>query len=124
MKKSLFLLLLVSTCAWGTMYQTNFPSTENPLSESGNWINGLTTGIKWANCRSTPGFAFGTQTLQKSYDDSTCVLTGNWGPSQTVQATVKVAASDSAAFEEVELRVHTTVTAKDRKSTRLNSSHS
>lgn len=114
MKKWLFLpllLLVVSTYTWATMYQTNFPSTENPLLESGNWVNGQVMGVDWANCRSTPGFGFGTQALVKKYDDSTCVVAGSWGPDQTVQATVSVKASDSAQFEEVELRLRTTITA-------------
>lgn len=110
-KPLLFLILLCSTYSWATMYQTTFPSAENPLSESGNWINGQSVGVNWANCSSTPGFVFGTQGLQKQYDDSTCVLFGSWGPSQTAQATVRVRASDNSSFEEVELRLHTTITA-------------
>ena len=114
MKKDLFfplLVLVVSTYSWGTMYQTNFPSTDNPLSESGNWVNGQVLGVDWANCRSTPGFGLGTQTLVKPYDDSTCVVAGSWGPDQTVQATVAVRATDSSSWEEVELRLRTTITA-------------
>ena len=47
------------------------------------------------------------------YDDSTAVLSGTWGPNQTVQATVAVtsASSASSVFEEVELRLRTTITA-------------
>ena len=106
--KKLHLLLLflpLSVYSWATMYQTNFPSSENPLSESGNWINGQTSGMDWSNCRSNPGFAFGAQSLSGSpYNDTTCVLQGNWGANQTAQATVAVKATDSSSFEEVELR--------------------
>ena len=108
------LLAFLPVLAWsqGT-YSTNFSLTENPISEGGRWINGGTTGLKWANVRTTPGLAFGTQSGSAGYDDSTAVLSGSWGPTQTVQATVAVtsASSNSSVFEEVELRLRTTVTA-------------
>ncbi len=92
-------------------YSTNFAGTENPLSESGVWINGGSAGLDWRDCRKTPGLAFGTQPATINYDDSTCVLTGSWGPDQTAQATVSVVRSDNTQFEEVEVRLHTTVSA-------------
>jgi len=42
-------------------YTTNFPLTEDPISEGGKWINGKKDGVDWANVRTTPGFAFGTE---------------------------------------------------------------
>ena len=47
------------------------------------------------------------------YADSTAVLAGTWGPNQTAQATISVtnAANVSGVFEEVELRLRTTITA-------------
>ncbi|MGA2609518.1 MAG: hypothetical protein ABSD89_11935 [Halobacteriota archaeon] len=92
-------------------YTTSFPLTENPISEGGKWINGGTTGLDWANVQTTPGLAFGTQTDTINYDDSTAILAGSWGPSQTVQATVHVLNQSSGLFEEVELRVHTSISA-------------
>ena len=38
-------------------YTTNFPLTENPISEAGNWINGGTVGLDWTNVSTTPGLA-------------------------------------------------------------------
>ena len=52
----------------GNSYTTNFPLTENPISE-GKWINGNDTGLDWANVRSTVGRAFGTETDTVNYDD-------------------------------------------------------
>jgi hypothetical protein len=111
------LLALVPTLAWsqGT-YTTNFPLTENPISESGHWINGGTTGLDWTNVRTTPGMAFGTMpgnaTGNSVYADSTAVLSGTWGPTQTVQATVSVISTPSSSVSaEVELRLRTTITA-------------
>src|ERR1700729_3247334 len=57
-------------------YTTNFPLTENPISEGGKWINGQKDGVDWTDVRTTPGLAFGTEIggnrreLEK-YDDST-----------------------------------------------------
>ena len=91
-------------------YTTNFPLTENPISEGGNWINGLTNGIDWSDVQTIPGKAFGTQTgIGPNYADSTALLTGSWGPTQTVQAVVYILAADSTTFEEVELRLRSSL---------------
>lgn len=70
-------------------YTTQFPFAENPISEHGNWT---VSGGNFANVRTTPGLAFGTQTGTKTnpgkYDDFTALLTGNWGPDQFVQIVV------------------------------------
>src|SRR5258707_6518462 len=93
-------------------YTTNFPLTENPISEGGHWINGLINGIDWADVATTPGRAFGTQTgIGPNFADSTALLTGSWGPTQTVQAVVYIAAVDSTTFEEVELRLRSSSSA-------------
>jgi hypothetical protein len=98
----------------GRSYTTNFSLTENPMSEGGNWINGQTVGLDWKNFRTTAGFAFGTQNGSGGppYDDSTAILAGAWGPTQTVQATVRtVNQQTGGVYEEVELRLRTTITA-------------
>jgi hypothetical protein len=92
-------------------YSTTFPLEENPISEAGHWINGQTTGLDWADVRTTPGLAFGTETGFGGFDDSTAILTGAWGPDQTVQATVySVNQQGGDVFEEVELRLRTSIT--------------
>ncbi len=55
-----------------------------------------------------PGNASG----DAQYADSTAVLAGTWGPDQTAQATISVsnASDDPGVFEEVELRLRTTIT--------------
>ena len=105
----------------GHAYSTNFPATENPISESGNWINGGTTGLEWGNVQSTPGLAFGAMVnggtvvngTPSTFDDCTAVLTGTWGSNQTAQGTVYISPSisDGAQQQEVELRLNTNVTA-------------
>src|SRR5262245_17664776 len=98
--------------AISTSYTTNIPLIENPICEGGHWINGLTNGIDWANVATTPGRAFGTQTgLGPNFADSTALLTGSWGPTQTVQAVVYIASGDSTTFEEVELRLRSSLSA-------------
>ncbi len=93
-------------------YTTSFPLTENPISEMGNWINGGTTGLDWGNVQTTPGLAFGTVVSGgPPYNDSTAVLSGTWCSDQTAEATVHIASPNSNIFEEVELRLRTTVTA-------------
>jgi hypothetical protein len=92
-------------------YTTNFAHAENPISEGGKWINGKKDGIDWADVRTTPGFAFGTEIggnrpERQKYDDSTALLTGMWGPNQTAQATVdRVNKDNDDIYQEVELRL-------------------
>lgn len=109
---ALGLFLLASLgMARATSYSTSFTGTENPVSESGNWINGGTAGLAWTNVRTTPGMAFGTQNGAGSFDDSTAVLSGTWGANQTVTATVHTIAHTQSTFEEIELRLRTTIIA-------------
>jgi len=89
-----------------------FPLTENPISESGNWTNGGTTGLDWSNVQTTPELAFGTiNSSTPNYGDSTAILTGTWNPDQMAQAVVHSVNQTSSIHEEVELRLRTTVAA-------------
>jgi hypothetical protein len=93
----------------GRSYTTAFPLTENPISEGGNWINGQTTGIDWHDMSTTPGLAIGHQS-GSSYTDGTALLTGSWGPDQTVEAVVHAVNPKDSCYQEVELRLRSTLT--------------
>jgi hypothetical protein len=97
----------------GRTYTTNFSQTENPMSEGGNWVNGQTVGLDWKNFRTTAGFAFGTQNGSGGppYDDSTAIVSGTWGPNQSVEATVRTVNQRNDAYQEVEIRLRTTLSA-------------
>lgn len=97
-------------------YSTNFPRAENPISEGGRWYNGQTNGLDWANGRTSPGFAFGTEIggsrpEPQKYDDSSALLEGTWGPNQTVQGTVHSVNQnqDGKVWEEIELRLRRSI---------------
>ena len=98
-------------------YTTNVPATENPVWESGNWLNGQADGLDWTNVRTTPGLAFGTEVAAADFgssllDDSTALLTGAWGPDQTVTATVYVNPTNQQAgliYNEVEIRLRSSI---------------
>jgi hypothetical protein len=126
MKSLVLLVLLLSANAWAPVsanawsqhaYSTNFPATENPISEGGRWINGQASGIAWSNVQTNPGLAFGTQSGDApgnaTYADSTAILNGTWGADQEASATVHVtnAPNSSSVFEEVEIRLRTSITA-------------
>jgi hypothetical protein len=102
---------LVPDLSTARTYTTHFPLTENPISESANWINGKANGINWVDIRTTPGLAFGTEVGTIKYDDSTALLTGKWGPNQTVQATVYSInpQSNDKIWEEVEIRLRSSI---------------
>ena len=98
-------------------YQTSFAGTENPLVESGVWLEGLTDGIIWTNCRKTPGLCFGTMpgngTGTARYADSIAILKGSWGPDQTATGTVRLVSPNTTVniFTEVEVHLRMTVAA-------------
>jgi hypothetical protein len=104
-------VLLGGTAEAQNSYSTNFPLTENPISEGGRWINGASVGLDWKNCQTTPGLAFGTQSGAQPppYDDSTCVLSGTWGRVQSAEATLVVPATPTGS-QEVEIRLLTSIT--------------
>jgi hypothetical protein len=99
----------------GHDYSTQFPATENPISQGGMWINGGSTGNAWTNVATTPGAAFGTMPGNASnaavFADSTAILTGSWGADQSVQATVFASSvpNSSSIFAEVEIRLRTSI---------------
>lgn len=119
------LIFFLSSCVSlsARTYQTSFPLTENPISESGNWVNGQAQGLDWSNVSTTPGFARGQQVpdtgvstlfgFRRSYNDSVALVAGAWGANQTVQTTVRNLNLTSAdrSLREVEIRLRSTVTA-------------
>jgi hypothetical protein len=109
----IFLLAFAPVLAWSQgIYTTNFSLIENAIFDGGRWINGKSGGLAWQNVRTTSGLAYGTQSGSSGlYDDSTAVLTGTWGQNQTAQATVHSINQNPNVWEEVELRLRTTITA-------------
>ncbi len=91
-------------------YNTTFPLSEDPISEGGNWAAGSSAGASlWGNVQTTSGFAYGVDEPTK-YGDPTAMLTGTWGPAQTVTATVKIVKTPTGSCcREVELRLRTTI---------------
>jgi hypothetical protein len=76
-------------------YTTGFDAAENPISEGGAWLNGRVNGFDWSDVKTSDGNATGTQNRLPDgvnlYDDSVAVLSGTWGPDQTVEAVVHAA---------------------------------
>lgn len=90
-------------------YTTRFPLTENPISEGGRWVNGRSDALDWADVRTTAGFAFGTEQGPAKYDDPTALLAGDWGRDQMAQATVRTVNQSDRVYEEVELRLRSSL---------------
>jgi hypothetical protein len=112
--KLLTVLLFFGTCEFlfGNTYSSNFTASENPISESGNWINGQSTGIYWSNVSISPGFARGQQQPDNgTYNDSTALLTGTWNPDQSVQVTIVNSSPSDSSVREVEIRLRSTLSA-------------
>jgi len=94
----------------GHSYTTNFPLTENPISEGGNWVNGGRPGIDWADISTSPGLAIGHE-VGVRFSDGTALLTGTWAPDQTAIAAVYATNQNDSCYQEVELRLRSSVSA-------------
>jgi hypothetical protein len=94
-------------------YTTNFLAKEEPLDEGAKWISGKSTGVDWSDVRTSAGLAYGTElgsrNGDKAYDDSTSLLTGLWGADQTAEAEVHSTNPSDEDFEEVELRLRSSL---------------
>jgi hypothetical protein len=89
-------------------YTTSFPLKENPISEGGRWIGGKTVGLDWGDVYSIPGLAVGLAG-PKAFADSTALLTGNWGRTQTVEEVVS--STKVFRYPEVSLRLRSQLAA-------------
>jgi hypothetical protein len=112
MRRSFFVVSFLLTCTASVSaqtYSTTFVLTENPISENHHWINGNDVGLDWANVSTTPGLAIGRQSGSAGYDDATALVAGNWGSDQSVQAKVHSENQNEGFYEEVELRLRSTL---------------
>jgi hypothetical protein len=108
-QQNVTITLVVATIGQGKTYSTNFPSRENPISESGNWYSLAANTGNWSPVQTFGGHATGIMDSNNggNYNDSTAVLTGSWASNQSVQATVY--AVNSGSTPEVELRLNTSL---------------
>jgi hypothetical protein len=106
----------------GTAYTTNFPLTENPISEGGKWTGGRTVGIDWEDPKTTGGQCVGSMSPTVDgptrYSDDIAILntsvhafTGN----QWAQATVYLVPgyTGNGGSHEIELLLDFSITAND-----------
>ena len=104
-------IALISWSLYAMSYRTDFPAAENPISQGSIWYNGADDGIDWCNVQTSIGYAWGVGPCKVSYADPTAILKGTWGPDQTVQATARIRTTDPSYYQEIELRLRTTVRA-------------
>ncbi len=105
------LILLIGWQLYATNYSTTFPASENPISQGSSWYNGADDGIDWCNVQTSSGYAWGVGPCPVKYADPTAILKGAWDPNQTVQATARIGRTSSSYYQEIELRLRTTVRA-------------
>jgi hypothetical protein len=114
-------------------YSTRFERNEEPISEDGMWLNGRRDGIDWCDVLSGDGHAYGEVSRRNSaerraeqafggdsagegaqegdYDDPAAVLTGTWGRNQAARATVFSRNPTDDYFQEVEIRLRSSISA-------------
>jgi len=110
----LIVLLLLSVPLFAGTYNTTFPATGNPICEGSpcNWTVPGSVASQWGNVQTTPGFAFGVSEPTQ-FGDANAILTGAWGPDQTLTGTIKV--TTIPAQGEVELHLRMTMTSNNIK---------
>ncbi len=114
-----------TTCpsASAGLYSTNFPATENPLSEGGKWVTGKVAGLDWNNPVSASGKAYASVRSGASgsrYDDSVAHLSASFqtfAANQYAQGTVyRVAGyAPAGSKHEIELLLHFEITAHNAR---------
>jgi hypothetical protein len=110
--KSIATILFLLPSVLRADYSTNFDLTENPISEDGKWQSGAAIGLDWKDVRTSGGIAFGTQTGDDKFRDSTALLTGTWDPNQSVSGVVHtVNQITNSVIQEVEFRLRSTLSA-------------
>jgi hypothetical protein len=110
---TLFLLVFLPASSPGSRpetYTSDFPDTENPISENGRWTNGKSLGLDWADVETVPGLAFGCQSGSDGYDDATALLKGTWSANQSATGTVYSRNQRGGkVYEEVEIRLRSSL---------------
>jgi hypothetical protein len=112
-------------------YTADLSRDETPISDGGQWLNGRTDGIDWCDVLVRDGACIGEVTRMAvaeqraeqgnlapgadtapvgDYDDPTAVVGGDWGPDQFARGVVFSRNQTNQYFQEVELRLRTTIT--------------
>lgn len=105
--------------ASGSSYSTNFPLTENPISEGGVWARGGTEGLDWTNPLTTGGHAVASTTPTPTrYSDDIAIIKSSavaFSANQYAQGTVYLAPgyTGNGGGHEVELLLHFSISAHD-----------
>lgn len=91
-------------------YTTEFPQTENPISEGGSWASGQSAGGNlWGDVETKENMAFGVSEPTE-FGDPTAILTGSWSPAQSATGVVKIKTTPTGnCCHEVEVRLRTTI---------------
>ena len=118
-------------------YRTNFQLNEYPISENEMWLSGRRDGMDWSDVITKNGMCYGevsgfrfggkmerrveqanpifgkvtaTEAPVGDYDDPTAILRGVWGRNQHVTAKVFSKNPTDNYFQEVEIRLRSTMT--------------
>lgn len=104
--------------AGGLPFSTTFPAAESPISQGGQWLNGLADGLDWQNGRTTAAGAFAAAASVNNFDDGTALLNPavftSFTSNQYVEGTVYRDPTFTTAVVtgyELELRIRSSLTA-------------
>ena len=89
-------------------YATNFPLTEDPISERGRWVDGRAVGLDWGHVSTAHGRAVG-YAGKAPFADPVALLAGEWSPNQMVEVVVDKRRTYTAP--EVSMRLRSSLSA-------------
>ena len=98
-------------------FTTNFPATENPISQGGIWLGGATDGLDWNDVKTTGGQAVGAAFVS-GYNDPSAILKSSYfsvSNDQFAEGVVYRASgyTPSANYHEIQLRLRFSISAHD-----------
>ena len=124
-------------------YRTSFPATENPISEGGMWLNGRTDGIDWVDVIASNGEVYGAVTrmavAERRVEQGNLEAgaaraaprgglrrpdgraAGKWGRNQHGKGRGIQPEPDRRYFQEVEIRLRSTIRRTAAPGTRCSS---
>jgi hypothetical protein len=94
-------------------YSTTFTSTENPVSQGGIWLNGLTNGLQWNDMQTNGAGVFGVSASPSFYDDNVACINPtvfSFGARQYIKGVIKRAGGYAPTMtHEIELHLRCTI---------------
>lgn len=103
-----------------------FTLTENPVSQSGQWLNGATDGVDWHNCQTIADRIYGSSFMSSNSDYSDCTAVINTSQPNDQQCTAvfyRAGGYSPTGIHECEILLRWGISANDSHGYEFNFAH-